>query len=196
MLIYLKDAHILKAHQPELYLAAWEEVWAGLCSCAGERQLLRRRQSLLQIVKAKSQNMREATPTETLRCGQCNSKLRLVGLQDKYFLNCQKLRVLANMREGTDSKDQLFQKHELDIFLDESHAGSLTEGEIIDMCCYYSSEPRVARVAGQEVVVRSESGLFMICSYASSALNSSSSAFFSSLAGLSCEYIRCDDPRD
>lgn len=64
------------------------------------------------------------------------------------------------------------------------------------MCCYYSSEARVARVAGQEVAVRSESGLFMICSYASSPLSSSSGAFFSSLAGLTCEYIRCDDPRD
>lgn len=63
VLIYLKDAHVLRAHQPELYLAAWEEVWAGSCGCAGERQLVRRRQSLLQIVKAKSQDMREAAPS-------------------------------------------------------------------------------------------------------------------------------------
>lgn len=117
-------------------------------------------------------------------------------MQDKYFLNCQKLRVLINMRESSGSKEELFQKNELDIFLDENHTDRFSDGDIIDMCCYYSSEPRVVRIAGQEVIVGSESGLFMICSYPCSALSNSSSAFFSSLAGLSCEYIRCDDPRD
>jgi hypothetical protein len=195
VLVYLKDAHALRVHQPELYLSSWEELWVGFCSC-GEKQLLRKRQSLIEIVKAKAQNIREAVVSETPRCSQCNSKLRLVGIQDRNFLNCQKVRVLASMKDKGRSKEEIFQRGEFEVLLDENNSERFREGDITDMCCYFSAEARVAKVSGREITLKSESGLFMVCSYPPSAMSSNNNLFFSSLLPLSCEYIKCDDPRD
>jgi hypothetical protein len=58
VLVYLKDARITRAHQSETYLSAWVESWTRQCHCSEEQEKKRRKQSLLEIVKAKTQNIR------------------------------------------------------------------------------------------------------------------------------------------
>ena len=98
-------------------------------------------------------------------------------------------------RDG--SKEELFQRAQLDILLDQSQVDKFAEGDVIDLCCYYSTEPKITKILPNgSIVLRADCGLLLVSSYPSSPLSSNSNLFFSNLQGISCEYIRCTDPRD
>jgi hypothetical protein len=103
---------------------------------------------------------------------------------------------MLNTRDGS-GKEELFQRGQVDILLDESQVDRFAEGEIIDLCCYYSCEPRISKITPTgTITLRAESGLLLVNSYPCSLLSNHSNLFFSGLQGVSCEYIRCEDPRD
>ena len=63
MLVYLKDAQVLRVFDQELYLLSWEEVWRHGCQCSSQSVCIRKKQSLIDIVRAKNTNMKEAVHT-------------------------------------------------------------------------------------------------------------------------------------
>lgn len=84
----------------------------------------------------------------------------------------------------------------MEIYLDEGNSGKLSAGDVVDICGYFAAEPRISKLSGNQVSVRSETGMLMICYYPCPSLTSSNNPFFSRLVGLDCEYIYCNDPRD
>ncbi len=116
-------------------------------------------------------------------------------MEGKHFRNCQKVTLILTAREG--GKEELFQRGMVDVLLDEAHVDRFTEGDVTDLCCYYSCEPRMAKVTPTgKIHLKVECGLMLVSSYPSSTLSSHNNLFFSGLQGVSCEYIRCLDPRD
>ena len=59
VLVFLKDCRVMNANQPEIYLSNWTEFWENSCKCEQQVELIRRKQRLIEIVKRKSQNLKE-----------------------------------------------------------------------------------------------------------------------------------------
>jgi tRNA(Ile2) C34 agmatinyltransferase TiaS len=72
-------------------------------------EVLQRKQRLVEIVKRKSQNLKEVVVRETPRCSQCQAKLKFIKVQDQAYLSCQKIKILTVMKRG-DSKEEIYQK--------------------------------------------------------------------------------------
>jgi len=74
--------------------------------------MIKKKQTLLDIVKNKNQNLKEVVIKEVPRCSHCASKLTNIGVQNKIFNNCQKMKVSVNMK-GDNIKEEVFQRGEL-----------------------------------------------------------------------------------
>jgi hypothetical protein len=46
------------------------------------------------------------------------------------------------------TKDEIFQKGELCLYLDQSHTSTLNKGNNVDFCVYYSAEPSINKIVG------------------------------------------------
>ena len=46
------------------------------------------------------------------------------------------------------TKDEIFQKGELYLYLDQSHTSNLNKGDNVDFCVYYSAEPTIGKLFG------------------------------------------------
>jgi len=104
ILVYLKDCRVLMTHQPELYLSSWTELWENTCKCDRQVEALSRKQRLVEIVKRKAQNLKEAIEKEPPRCELCQAKLKLIKMQDKIYLSCQKIKILTIMKTGASKE--------------------------------------------------------------------------------------------
>lgn len=60
------------------------------------------------------------------------------------------MKVSVNMK-GDNVKEEMFQRGELEIFIDESNTSKLKEGDIIDLCGYYSVEPRIVKIVADQI---------------------------------------------
>jgi hypothetical protein len=74
-------------------------MWGMSCGCGNEVQYIKKKQSLIDIVKNKSKNIRTARIQDTPRCQQCTSKMRLLGIKDENFVNCQQITILMSAQE-------------------------------------------------------------------------------------------------
>ena len=70
IIIFVKDAHIVKISQPEMYLFSWTEIWYPECGCNTIKKLpIKRKQSLIEIVKNhRENNLNKSHIKETPRC--------------------------------------------------------------------------------------------------------------------------------
>ena len=112
------------------------------------------------------------------------------------FLNCQKLRIHVDMRDLGGEKESIFERGDLDVVVDQNLVNTFKEGDIMDMCCYYSAGLEVVKLTEEKSTIKYVKSLLVVTNYPSAALSSHNCHFFSELAGLEIEYIRCDDPRD
>ena len=94
------------------------------------------------------------------------------------------------------NSEQIFHKGEFKIYLDESNTDKLLEGDIIDLCCYYTAWPEIAKIDGQKMTLRCINHFYMVCYYPQSCFSASSNLFFTNLVGLGCEYIQCREAYD
>ena len=121
--------------------------------------------------------------------------MKLIQSQDQDFNSCQKIKIHTVMKSG-NHKEEFAQKGEMDIFLDQNHVSRLNVGDTIDMCAYFSAEPSIIRMAGEDITLEVNRSAFMVCYYPAAKRTSLNSTFFSSLSLLSCEYIHCPDVRN
>ena len=94
------------------------------------------------------------------------------------------------------SKDEIFHKGEIYLYLDQSHTSTLNKGDKVDLCIFFSAQTSLYKINGQELQLRVQKSGFVVSLYPNSQLNSLHNAFFSQLTNLTYEYINCDNPRD
>ena len=61
---------------------------------------MKRKQKLVEIVKQKSQNLKEAAVIKIPRCSTCQAKMKFTKIQDQAFMSCQKIKIMTNMKTG------------------------------------------------------------------------------------------------
>ena len=68
-------------------------------------------------------------------------------------------------------------------------------GDNLDMCVYFSAEPYLAKMSGDNLGIQMRKSAYLVTPYQAAKRTSINSTFFSSLSSLSNEYIHCPDPR-
>jgi hypothetical protein len=186
---------VLTKEQSECYLSSWTEQWENSCKCNSQTQLLTKKQRLVEIVRQRSQNLKESIKQDAPRCSECNAKMKCLRTLEHVFVGCQKIKIQTVMKTGC-SKDEIYQRGELCIFLDQNYVEALSIGDVVDMCVYFSAEPCISRIAGREISLALGRSAFLVTCYPPAKRSSVSNTFFTSIANLSCEYIHCADPRN
>lgn len=75
--------------------------------------------------------------------------MKNLGRQQEVYLNCQKVKLLSNMKSKECLKEEIFHTGIIELYLDESNINRLKSGDIIDSCCYFFAEPKTTRQGGQ-----------------------------------------------
>lgn len=65
----------------------------------------------------------------------------------------------------------------------------------MDLCAYFTAEPFIVK-SQNDFSVKVEKSAFLVSVYPPAKRTSLNSAFFSSLANITCEYIHCSNPRN